>query len=149
MKTDKRLISAALGLVLLAGSGCDRGPKSGQGFVFPEGNITRGQIAFKALDCYQCHTVKDVAGLPQPTIEANKVIRLGGPVAAVKTYGDLVTAIIHPALEITAQAPGRTSADEGMPTVNAEMSVQQMIDIVTFLQPQYTRLMPIYSHFGY
>jgi L-cysteine S-thiosulfotransferase len=149
MKTELRLLSVLLGLVLLASSGCNRGPKSGHGFVFPEGDIAQGRAAFVALDCYQCHTVKDVAGLPDPTLSADKVIVLGGPVAAVKTYGDLVTAIIHPDYEITAQAAGRTAADKDMPVANAEMTVQQMLDIVTFLQPQYTRLMPIYSHYDY
>lgn len=73
--------------------------------------------------------------MPSPEIPAGKVIVLGGEVRTTKTYGDLLTAIIHPAESVTARAAGRTNADEPMPTFNDMMTVQQMLDLVTFLSP--------------
>ena len=143
----KTLLSAAsLGLIVLAGTGCAPDQKSTRGFVFPEGNIARGKSTFVELGCTECHRVAGVEGLPLYEIEANKVIVLGGEVRSTKTYGDLITAIIHPSEGVTAIASGRTDADGGMPEVNDTMTVQQMLDLVTFLAPQYVKLEPLYEN---
>jgi hypothetical protein len=142
----KPLLSAAgLSLVVLIGTGCAPGQKSTRGFVFPEGDIARGKSTFVELGCTECHRVSGVTDLPLYEIEANKVIVLGGEVRTTKTYGDLITAIIHPSEGVTAIASGRTDADGGMPDVNDTMTVQQMLDLVTFLSPQYVKLEPLYE----
>ncbi len=147
MKTNLVLVLASLSLALLAGSGCVRTQKSTRGFVFPEGNIARGKAAFVALNCYECHSVHGVKDLPDPNVVPYKVVVLGGDVQAVKTYGDLLTAVIHPSLAKTAKAPGRTVEDDPMPNVNDVMTVQQMLDLVTFLSPQYVKLQPLYQDY--
>lgn len=143
MKTNTRLLPAMLTLALL--TGCDLGPKSGRGFVFPEGDPTRGRKAFVDLKCYECHRVDGVAGLPVPTVAPEKVVRLGGEVTSLRTYGDLVTAVIHPTLARTAGAPKQGARDVAMPNFNQDMTVAQMLDIVTFLHPQYRERIPQYE----
>jgi len=143
MKTYPLVLSATLMLALLAG--CDRGPKSGRGFVFPEGNIARGQKAFVELKCYQCHRVDGVTDLPAPTAKPENVVLLGGKVIRVRSYGELVTAVIHPNESLTVRIPKREGLDSPMPKVNDIMTVTQMLDIVTFLQPRYSELEPLYQ----
>ena len=147
MKTAIRWISVWLGLAVLVGSGCSRDPKSGRGFVFPEGDLAQGKSTFESLKCYECHTVKGVGDLPAPTVTADKVIQLGGEMATVKTYGALATAIIHPAYAKTAYASGRGPEDDGMPTLNETMTVKELVDIVTFLQPHYTLVNPAFTQY--
>lgn len=147
MKLEHVLGAAALvTLALLVG--CDAGPKSGRGFVFPVGNLARGQKAFVDLKCHECHRVEGLAGLPAPTVPPEKVVLLGGEVPTLRTYGELVTAVIHPAQAKTAGASGRTEQDPGMPPANDTMTVVQMLDIVTFLHPHYRQLEPLYDNYA-
>ncbi len=64
MKTIPLFWLALPSLALLAA--CNPGPKSGRGFVLPEGDAVRGEKAFVELKCYACHRVDGVAGLPAP-----------------------------------------------------------------------------------
>lgn len=144
MKTEHTLWTAAL-LTLALLAGCDSGPKSGRGFVFPEGDMARGQKAFVDLKCCECHRVHGVADLPAPSVAPEKVVLLGGEVYAIRTYGDLVTAVIHPSKAVTAGGPGTRNA--AMPQVNETMTVTQMLDIVTFLHPRYKKVEPLYDNY--
>lgn len=144
MKTETLGLAAMLTLALLAG--CDSGPKSGRGFVFPEGDSGRGRKAFTDLKCYACHRVDGVADLPAPTVAPEKVVLLGGEVVAVRTYGELVTAVIHPDKAVTAGGPATQGTR--MPPVNDTMTVTQMLDIVTFLHPRYKQLAPLYDNYS-
>lgn len=146
MKTETPWLAAVLTLALLAG--CDSGPKSGRGFVFPEGNSERGRKAFAGLKCHECHRVDGMTDLPAPTVAPEKIVLLGGEVPTLRTYGELVTAVIHPAQARTARAPGRTEQDPGMPSFNETMTVAQMLDIVTFLHPHYRQIEPLYDNYA-
>ncbi len=145
MKTKTLLISALLTLGLLAG--CDMRVKSGRGFVFPEGDVARGRKAFVNLNCIECHKVDGVADLPAPTVSAEKVVVLGGGVTRLRTYGDLVTSIIHPKYALSEKLNNRSLYKEGkespMKGVNDTMTVSQLLDVVTFLQPQYKGIEPV------
>jgi sulfur-oxidizing protein SoxX len=147
MKTIPRLVSALLMLGLLVG--CDQSVKSGRRFVFPEGNSAWGHKAFVDMGCTQCHKVEGVTDLPAPTASPEKVVILGGRVARLRTYGDLVTSIIHPNQSLSGKLPERASYKDGrespMKAVNDTMTVTQLLDIVTFLQPHYKELQPIYD----
>ena len=144
----KRLAGLALLLVFLGFlTACDRSPKSGRGFVFPEGDAARGKTAFVQMKCYTCHRVDGEVDLPAPLVDPSLVIPLGGEVLRVRTYGDLVTSIIHPEYNISDQVTANRRWEvkqSPMPTVNDTMTVQQLLDIVTFLQPHYHRLEPLY-----
>jgi sulfur-oxidizing protein SoxX len=76
-------------------------------------------------------------------------ILLGGTVRSNKTYADLVTAIINPSHKIPkayealseVRLPGNRSKME-MYNYNEVMTVQELIDIVTFLQLEYRMVLP-------
>ena len=77
-------------------------------------------------------------------------VELGGSVTRVKTYGELVTAIINPshkladgyATDVVAEADGRSK----MYVYNGYMTVQELIDIVMFLQPEYDLVVPEFHY---
>ena len=144
MKTDILIIPTLLALGLLAG--CDLRVKSGRGFVFPEGDVARGRKAFVDLRCCECHRVDGVPDLPAPTASFEKVVTLGGKGPRLRTYGELVTSIIHPRYALSEKLPNRSLYREGsespMKEVNDTMTVTQLLDIVTFLQPQFTGIEP-------
>lgn len=145
MKTYTVATIVLLSAGLLAG--CDAGPKSGRGFKFPEGDVARGRAAFIELKCVTCHRVDGVAGLPAPTAAPDKVLTLGGDVVRVRSYGELVTAVIHPSATLSEKY---TEVHGGarkspMEAVNDKMTVAQMLDIVTFLHPRYKKLTPLYE----
>ena len=139
MKPPSRFVPCSLLAILLALTSCrDQATKLGQGFRLPEGNIELGQTAFVAMDCNRCHTVAGV-DLPKPAAPSKISYQLGGEVRRVKTYGELVTAIIQPqhivAPEYVAKLNEgeRKNAVSPMPSFNDRMTVQKLTDIVTFL----------------
>lgn len=147
MKTGVLFLSALLTAGLLAG--CNRDRQMGKGFVFPGGDAVRGQKAFVDLECYHCHRVEGVPELPGPVAPTDQVVILGGKVAQVRSYGQLVTAVIHPRYELSEKLPNRAAYTVSpMRPVNDRMTVTQMLDIVTFLQPRYKELEPIYDYHG-
>uniref|UniRef100_UPI004049CBA2 hypothetical protein n=1 Tax=Cephaloticoccus sp. TaxID=1985742 RepID=UPI004049CBA2 len=94
--------------------------------------------------CYECHPVDGVPGLPEPTVAAAEVIKLGGEVSKRRTYGELVAAIIHPSLARTVTSVVSNGEELEMPNFNKEMTVAQMLDLVAFVHPRYLRLKPLY-----
>lgn len=135
--------SFALGLIALAsvvGSGCSEESIQARGFVLPDGDAVEGENAFKDLNCHQCHTV---SGVTLPTVESwlddGRFVKLGGSVTQLKTYGDLVTSVIHPSYRASGD-PSRVMLADGsskMPDYGVSMTVQEMIDIIAFLHPKY------------
>jgi len=142
MKMTRYLVGL-IGMILWL-TACDRGPKSGVGFRLPDGDPEKGQAAFVSLKCHTCHMVVGV-DLPAPPSPGQINFPLGGDVTRLKTYGDLVTSIINPAHGL---APGFDKSKMGdekispMPEFNQVMTVEQMINLVAFLQPRYKKLEP-------
>ena len=119
---------------------CDFGPNSGRGFSLPEGNVDKGRATFVELECNACHSVGDierVAGPQGPDID----VKLGGQVTTVKTYGDLVTSVINPSHKTSWRyAKQNVATEEGelkMIVYNEIMTVQQLVDLVTYLESTY------------
>jgi sulfur-oxidizing protein SoxX len=132
-------------LLLLALTGCDREvTMSEKGFRLPDGDEVAGRQAFLDLQCHQCHTLRgtefpQIHGLDPPYVE------LGGPVSRVKTYGQLVTAIINPSHDLATGYAEEVVSEDGesnMYNYNGYMTVQQLTDIVHFLQPYYEVVTP-------
>ncbi len=137
-------IGLTVAVMCIAVAGCDTGPKSAIGFRLPDGDADAGRQAFIALQCSTCH---DVAGekLPEPANRQETIVQLGGPVGVVKTYGQLVSAIIYPSHRITGNLHKDLVSRDGeslMRDFNETMTVQQMIDIVAYLQPRYDVVLP-------
>jgi sulfur-oxidizing protein SoxX len=118
-------------------------PESPLGFRLPDGDAPAGRQAFVDLRCYACH---EVPGVPIEDIERIIHVELGGKTTHVKTYGELVTSIINPSHKIA--PPYRESAVlEGQSLMsyaylNEAMTVQQLVDLVAFLQPTYQVVPP-------
>jgi hypothetical protein len=68
-------------------------------------------------------------------------VELGGLTDRVQTYGDLVTSIINPSHRIAeGYSPEEVMLDDGesrMAYYNSVMTVEELIDIVTFLETKY------------
>lgn len=140
MKTFLLLMAGLL--LLFAGLvGCDTGPKSPRGFRLPDGDAEKGKAAFVALQCHTCHKVEGVVDLPPPKAFN---LTLGGEITRVKTYGELVTSVINPSHVLSENFKKQlTDAKESpMPQFNHQMTVEQMIDLVAFLQPRYKVVLP-------
>jgi len=147
--TSKRKAGLILVLAAMAGlSACEADRMSEKGFSLPEGNALNGKEAFIYMHCHECHTV---AGEELPTLALADppYVELGGKVTRVKTYGELVTAIINPSHKLAKGYPVEEVTNNGeskMPVYNGYMTVQELIDIVAFLQPHYDVYVPQYEY---
>ena len=152
MKINHILLAGAL----LMTTACTEDARQARGFSLPEGDIERGQRVFNEMQCNDCHLVGDIAqNSENQTLELS--IELGGKVRSVKTYGELVTSIINPSHRISRSHPESevTDADgeSRMRNYNDVMTVQELIDLVTFLESEYelqpyprTNYYPYYPH---
>ena len=130
-------------LLLITTGGCATHPDYATQFRFPInwGDIEAGKTAFIELQCHQCHTVSGVE-LPVFEGDAPLQLELGGEIQYAKTYADLVTSIINPDHVVSDKylqmlpADKRRSARSIMP-FRSQMTVQQLVDVVTFLNSRY------------
>jgi len=133
---------------LTAFTGCEADRMSEKGFSLPEGNALAGKEAFVYMHCHECHTI---AGEELPTLAMADppYVALGGKVTRVKTYGELVTAIINPSHKLAQGYAAELVTNDGeskMPMYNGYMTVQELIDIVAYLQPHYDVYVPQYEY---
>ena len=139
---------------LLTSACKDKEARLGKGFRLPEGDPELGKQAFVELDCHQCHRVAGVT-LPAPATPPPVEFLLGGEVRRVKSYGELVTAIIQPqhivAPEYLAKFPEdqRKAMASPMPPANDRMTVTQLNNIVTFLHSHYQKAPPAGTTYPY
>ncbi len=120
------------------------------GFRLGGGHAERGEAAFAAVACVQCHTVKG-SELKQP--EKHRItLELAGETRFVKRYADIILAITNPrhvmnerykALLQQTQPDG--DVEPFMPRLTDRMTAQQMIDIVEFLDEAYGAALPGYQ----
>ena len=134
--------SIALLLCLTPLAACS--PESPFGFRLPDGDPAAGRQAFVNLGCNACH---EVAGVPIEYVEGITRVQLGGKTTHVRTYGELVTSIINPSHKIAPQHRERGAVLEGESVMtylylNQIMTVQELVDLVAFLQPTYVVVQP-------
>jgi sulfur-oxidizing protein SoxX len=137
-------------LVLLI-SGCDVGPKSAVGFRLPDGNVDAGQQLFVQLQCNNCHFFAGLELAP-PIRTGAAMVTLGGSSTRIRTYGRLVSSIINPSHRLLEKYPEEEVSVNGeslMQNYNQTMTIQQLIDLVAFLQGQYKVSVPQYSYYSY
>ena len=114
-----------------------------EGFRFKGGNVAAGKEAFEKLSCTQCHRVQGVE-LEKPKGKRRLDLVLASEVRYVKRYEDIIQAIVNPQHVITKQY-AEMLANTGfggdvqafMPNLIEDMSAQQLIDLVTFLDSAY------------
>ena len=129
-------------------SGCDEDrTMSERGFRLPEGDAMAGRETFLYMHCNQCHTI---SGEELPTIPGfEPFVELGGSVTRVKTYGELVTAIINPSHKLAEGYATDLVSEDGkskMYVYNGFMTVQELTDLVMFLQPHYDVVPPEFHY---
>jgi L-cysteine S-thiosulfotransferase len=131
-----RVVSIVVACGLLQACAAEWGP----GFHLPQGDADRGREAFIALGCNVCHSV---AG-HEPPLSGPGTVVLGGDTTRVKTYGDLVTSIVNPSHEVASEY--RISATQQSPMtfafLNEVVTIQQLVDMVAFLQDEYEFIPP-------
>ncbi|MDP5292556.1 c-type cytochrome [Oceanimonas sp. CHS3-5] len=131
----KRLQPLIMLLVALGISGCD--PQS-RGFSLPPGDVEQGEQVFMNMQCLSCHTME---GYERPENTEDLSIALGGKVKSIKTYGELVTSVIHPSHKLAKGYDMSKIQTEGgesvMPVYNNVMTVSELVDLVTFLESKY------------
>lgn len=141
------VLTLLLGLVVAMG-GCDEDrTMSERGFRLPDGNETAGRETFLYMHCNQCHTIE---GEELPAIPGfEPFVELGGKVTRVKTYGELVTAIINPSHKLADGYAEDLVSENGkskMYVYNGFMTVQELTDIVMYLQPHYDVIPPEFQY---
>lgn len=140
----RQMLAIVLAGALLLGA-CDREARmASTGFRLPDGDPQAGREAFIYMQCHQCHTIE---GMELPIIPGQEppYVELGGKVTAVKTYGQLITAVIYPSHKLAngyAKEVVSQDGESNMYVYNEHMTVQELIDIVMFLQPQYDVVIP-------
>ena len=117
----------------------------GSGVHLPQGDAVQGRKAFVALRCHACHEIEGFDS-PTPIVAATRVV-LGGQTARIKTHGDLVTSIANPSHRLARGYPPEAVAVDGVPLMslirlNDVMTVQQLVDLVAFLQTEYDVVPP-------
>jgi len=133
-------------LLAMVGSGALLVGCSGQyeGFTLPPGDTAQGQKTFVAFRCYDCHQIEGV-DLPAGEEPDQVIVELGGKVDRVRTYDDLVTAIVNPSHRLAQGYTPELVARDGksrMTNYNDVMTVTQLINLVTFLQAHYELRVP-------
>jgi L-cysteine S-thiosulfotransferase len=134
----------------------------GRDFNLPKGNAEQGRATFVLLQCGDCHSVQSIpdgGNSGDVTVDLEWAgqeredtihVRLGGETTRVKTYGDLVTSIVNPSHRLSRPLNAGTMTDDDqskMRRYNDVMSVQELIDLVAFLQSKYTIWIP--EHYPY
>jgi len=136
-------------LALFALAACSGDAKPVKGFVLPQGDVAQGEQVFVDFKCHGCHTIPDIE-FPATDFEPPFVLEIGGEVYRVKSYGELLTAVVNPDHIISPQYRAmlaRVERDAGitpMPYYGEDMTVAELIDLVEFLHAQYTKLQPQY-----
>ncbi|HEX9783938.1 MAG TPA: c-type cytochrome [Opitutaceae bacterium] len=135
------MLGLALAAMLLASC---RDPKSAAGFALPDGDIEQGRAAFARLNCTSCHVI---VGETFPEVPAGGMITipLSGEVNRVRTYGQLVTSIVNPQHIVSSQYEDKYTDAEGrslMPDFNKTMTVDEMVNLVAYLQSHYKLKVP-------
>jgi len=116
-----------------------------RGFALPEGDIEQGKSAFSRLSCNECHSIAEIAWKGGPD---NLNVQLGGELPGKKTYGELVTSVINPSHKIALpytqnnDTPTTDAGGSKMKNYNYVMTVQELIDLVAFLQSEYKISIP-------
>lgn len=122
-----------------------------EGFVLPPGDSELGQAAFVELGCVSCHTVNGVVFDSPLALNRQISFPLGGEVTRVKTYGELVTSIIHPSDSIDEKVLEelQVNGKSPMPEYQRQMTLEQLSNLVHFLRDHYRVKMYEYQNYNY
>lgn len=115
-------------------------------FALPQGNIAEGKKAFVQYQCNDCHSIADIkhSGAKVATEHMGKpsatqvLVALGGKTTRFRSQAELVTAVINPEHKISsAYARHFATKRSPMRTYNEVMTVQDLLNLIEFLQTEY------------
>lgn len=135
-----KLILLLAGLTLV---GCSQEQVANRGFSLPIGDPDNGRQVFLDYQCLQCHVLQGTEFSDDEwrlTEGEGIAVELGGATTKLQTYGDLVTSIINPSHRIAKGYPLEQITEDGeskMSYYNQVMTVEELIDLVTFLRSKY------------
>ena len=133
----------SLFIVLLLVGACSSEQIATRDFSLPPGIAENGRELFTEYRCTSCHTLADTEFNDDEwrlTENGGIAVELGGETTKVKTYGDLVTSIINPSHRLAKGYPLDQISENGnskMEYYNEVMTVEELIDLVTFLKTKY------------
>lgn len=136
-------------VVLLALTACSGDDIPVRGFVMPAGDVAQGEQVFVDFNCHACHTIPGKE-FPETDTRLPFQVAIGGEVINVHNHGELLTAVVNPdqsicmSYRLKMQREGREVYLSPMPYRGEEMTVAELIDLIAFLNAQYTRLQPHY-----
>jgi len=146
---NARYLLALFLVSLVALSACNgETMMSEKGFRLPDGDAEAGREVFLYMQCHECHTIKGEQ-LPGIAGQAPPYVELGGSVTQVRTYGQLVTSIINPSHKLAMGYPKEVVSEDGesrMYIYNEYMTIQELVDLVMFLQPYYKVVPPDFQY---
>jgi sulfur-oxidizing protein SoxX len=134
-------ISLLMGILLIAA--CTQEQVANRGFSLPSGIADNGRELFTEYRCNSCHTLAGTEFNDDEwrlTENGGIAVELGGETSKVQTYGDLVTSIINPSHRLAKGYPLDQISQNGnskMEYYNQIMTVEELIDLVTFLKSKY------------
>lgn len=127
----------ALGLVLAVACAQQAGETGYEvrSVMLPIGQPDAGRDAFVSLNCVSCHTVAWDEDLPAPTMDP-PATELGVDVTHLAP-GGLASSVVAPSHRVAEKyrQPGGGDASP-MPPYSETMTIQQLADIVAYLQRQ-------------
>ena len=143
MRLQFAVVFAAPFLFLAA---CDQGPKSGKGFRLPDGDPEKGRQVYIEKQCSSCHLIEGMEAMREG-VDVELEVPIGGMKTKIDTYGQLVTSVINPSHRIARAYRSEEYSADGvsmMRNYNDELTVSELIDLVAFLQAQYSEF-PTYE----
>lgn len=140
MQQLKMIFSAAL-ILILSGllTSCFTGPDSPLGFSLPKGDASKGEQVMLKHQCLDCHTLNGYDNDKQHA-DITEKLPLGGKSTEIVSYSELVTSVINPSHKFSRKLPLDNVQNEGqskMISFNDVMTVTELVDLVSFLQPKY------------
>ena len=145
---SQRIIKTLAWMTLLAG--LSFAPTFAEELRLPAGSPEEGLRAFVALRCVHCHRVTG-APIQDPELAKRLDLTLGAEARFVRSYPDLITAITNPRHVIQKQysqlldPTQQVETEPFMLDLSREMTVRQLIDIVSFLDQRYAADLPSYT----
>lgn len=136
-------------VVLMALTACSGDDTPVKGFVMPAGDVAQGEQVFMDFKCYACHTIPGKE-FPETDSKLPFSVVIGGEVLNVSNHGELLTAVVNPdqsicmSYRVRMERAGKEVHLTPMPYRGEEMTVAELIDLIAFLNAQYTRLQPRY-----
>lgn len=112
--------------------GHDHGAPEGWKFRLPTGDATTGRDVFVRLGCYSCHEVKGQA-FPGATRPGD----IGPELSEMAAHHDaefFAEAIVNPNALVDEPRWRAADGTSKMPSFNDVMTVQELVDLVTFLK---------------